>query len=120
MTKEEIDSLVFEPFAEWTSHGNRYQRSQATVNNVPIYCTLCVPYSLFKAPWEYYVCDLIIPDTTPLKNGRIVNWYEPDGFGLASFDNPDDAVEFCENYKHKPVLAEKEAENPSSKKYQSI
>jgi hypothetical protein len=104
MKQEEIDNLIFEPIAEWNSHGNAYQRSQVIINKIPIYWTMCLPFSPFKEPWDNFVCDLIIPDATSLKNGKVVNWYEPEGFGLASFKVLEDAIEFCENYKHSNIL----------------
>jgi hypothetical protein len=74
MSQEEIDSLIFEPIAQWSSHGNAYERSQTTINKIPIYWTACLPFSPFKESWESFVCDIIIPNTTPLNNGTVVKW----------------------------------------------
>lgn len=98
--------LMFEPIAEWTSCGNNHKRSKTMYKNVEIIHDVVYSWNILKRPSDNFSVGLIIPIDTVLSNdGKVVEYYCPDGFGCPDFKTLKDALEFIDN---NPELANNE------------
>lgn len=76
---------------------NKNKHSYTYYKNVYILNILIIPFFWGKDIIdEYHLIDCVLKIDTPIKNGRLVTWYESEGYGHPCFDTYEDAQEFID------------------------
>lgn len=94
------------PLNKYTSSGNEIQVcSLIFPYNVKVYERTIFPWNFLKEPVTHWTIDLILPESFIDKikefNGELNDCYYTDkGFGMAEFNNLNDAFNFNEWYKN--------------------